>query len=38
MNKEKLTELRKKVNELFFKKIYQKEKSLEKKGCLVSSL
>lgn len=34
MNKEKLIELRKKVNELFFKKIYQKETLLRRNGYL----
>jgi len=34
MNKEKLIELRKKVNELFFKKIYQKEILLRRNGYL----
>ncbi len=31
MNKEKSFQLRKKVNQLFFKKKYQREKLLEKK-------
>jgi len=38
MNKEKSFQLRKKVNELFFKKIYQREKSSEKRKCLGISL
>lgn len=31
MNKEKLIQLREKVNQLFFKKNYQREKLLERK-------
>ena len=38
MNKEKLIQLRKRVNELFFKKNYQNEKLLTKKEFPVISL
>jgi len=38
MNKEKSFQLRRKVNELFFKKIYQREKLSEKRECLGISL
>lgn len=38
MNKEKQIQLRQKVNELFFKKNYQSEKSLKKKKYLGISL
>ena len=38
MNKEKLIQLRKKVNELFFKKSYQKEKLAERSVCQEISL
>jgi len=38
MNKEKLIQLREKVNQLFFKKNCQREKLLEKKGLLGISL
>ncbi len=34
MDKEKLVQLRKKVNDLFFKKNYQKDKLLKGKRCL----
>lgn len=34
MNKEKLIQLKKKINELFFKKNYQREKLSEKKKYL----
>ena len=33
MNKEKRIKLRKKVNEMHFKKTFQKSKQLEKKNC-----
>jgi len=38
MNKEKSFQLRKRVNELFFKKIYQRGKLSEKSECLGISL
>jgi len=38
MNKEKLFQLRRRVNDLFFKKIYQKERLLNRKECLGISL
>lgn len=38
MNKEKLFQLREKINELFFKKSYQREKLSKKKECLGISL
>lgn len=38
MNKEKLIQLRKKVNELFFKKRYLKERLAEKNTFLRNSL
>lgn len=38
MNKEKLIQLREKVNQLFFKKIYQNERLLDEKEYLGISL
>jgi len=38
MNKEKLFQLRGRVNQLFFKKIYQRDKLSKKKECLGISL